>query len=881
MKFAKISPLVPFVFAVIRSRKAVLMLAAAAALRAQITAGIVEGSVRDRDGRALAGVAVSADGGAGFHISARSDAKGEFKLILPYGRYRINGAEIFVRPLRITHVTLTGVRRAAISYPFPFSLPGILLNRQAAVVTAPLDLTGLHDNRLALLSGRAMSWTATEFTLNGMNTTDAYQPGRPLLLADPDATAAVEMRAGVSRITSDAFASEAGVFLEEAGRSWHGRFSTADSGSAFAWSNLPPPASRGMVQQAEYFRWFTHDAVQAGGPVSRRADLFAAAAGQWSSQTEPLAAGRDQNTRALYGNLRGRFRLGEKDRLDAVYSGSRLDLSNFGTPAGMEALAGWADSPSFVLPGGFDGQGESDRFHAFQLGWTHAGAALTEVRYQYANAALDTTPAAADAQSAVELLDGAVTGAPPLSNRASRARQAVEAAWQPGSLFGSARNDFVAGGGWMSAGAENRFTAPSNMNWITAGGEPAFVVKLNTPSETAETVRSFTAYAADRARITENFAVAAGVLADFSRGSPIAWNSVSPRAAFSWRPARRVVLRGSYLRADSPLAARYLDFGNPGSLSGMVYQWLGGSPAAETGPLLARFGGAYSSISPSLKRPYADQFDLAAQFAAAPGVCFVAQLYRRDDKRRIALTDPGVPFSAYTAVPYFDPVGEQTITVYAQNPATFGQDRYLLTNPPDLRFETSGMTAALRIGWRKLFLEASFTAENAWGPTNPGDSAMENDPGVIGALGLNPNTLINAGARNYFDRGFTGKLRGAYRLPWGVELTAAAVYLDGLPFARQLLVTGLPQGPVVVAATIRGNPGNGNRAEYVLNCNVRAARRFRSRLGVFTGAIDAMNVADAGDKIQESDLSSPRFSARLPVALQEPRSLRLLFRYEF
>ncbi|HLH39005.1 MAG TPA: carboxypeptidase-like regulatory domain-containing protein [Bryobacteraceae bacterium] len=860
-------------------RKAVLMLAAAAALRAQITTGIVEGSVRDRDGRPLSGVAISAVGGAGLHASARSDAEGRFKLILPYGRYRINNTEIFVRPLRITRVTLTAVPQPAVRYPMPFSVQGILLNREAAAVTAPLDFTGLRDNRLALISDRAMSWTATEFKLNGMNTTDPYQPGRPLLLADPDAIAGMEMRARFSQITSDAFASEAGVFLEEARRCWHGSISTAESGSALAWSNLPPPASRGIVQQAEYFRWFTHDAAQIGGPVSGRADLFAAIAGQWSSQTEALAAG-DQDTRALYGNLGGRVRLDEKDRLDAVYSGSRLSLSNFAMPAGIEALGGWADSPSFVLPGGFDGQSESDRFDALQLGWTHEDGGLTEVRYQYAAARLGTAPENADARSVVELLDGAAAGAPPLNNRASRTREAIEGAWQPRSLFGSARNNFVAGAGWMTASARNRFTAPSNMTWITAGAAPAFIVDLNTPAESAGTIRSFTAYAADHARVTKNFSIDAGALADFSRGSPISWISISPRAAFAWRPARRVVFRGAYFRVYSPIAARYLDFDNPNSLSGTVYQWLGGS-SAGTGPMLARFGGAYSSISPSLKRPYADEFDIAAQLGVTRTISFVAHLYRRDDKRRIALTDPGVPFSAYTPTPFFDSLGGQTITVYAQNPATFGQDRYLLTNPPDLRFETSGIVSALRVRLRSFFVEASFTAENAWGPTNPGDSAIENDPGVIGALGLNPNTLINAGGRNYFDRGFVGKLRGAYRLPWGVQLTAAAVYLDGLPFARRLLVTGLPQGPVVVAATIRGNPGNGNRAEYVFNWNLRAAREFRSRFGVFTGAIDAMNVTNSGQKIQESDVSSPQFSERLPVAIQEPRSLRLLFRYEF
>ena len=294
-----------------------------------------------------------------------------------------------------------------------------------------------------------------------------------------------------------------------------------------------------------------------------------------------------------------------------------------------------------------------------------------------------------------------------------------------------------------------------------------------------------------------------------------------------------------------------------------------------------RFGGVYSSIAPSLKRPYADEFDVSAEFPLTRGISLSAHLYRRDDKNRLALADTGVPFSAYTSVTTYDSIGQQTITVYAQNPATFGQDRYVLTNPPDLRFETSGIVAALRGAWRGLFFAASFTAQNAWGPTNPGDSPIENDPVVIGALDLNPNTVINASGRNYFDRGFIGKIQAAYHLPWRIELATTAVYLDGLPFARQLLVTGLPQGPIVVATTIRGNPGNGNRAEYVFNWNLRAQRAFHSHMGTFTGALDVMNVTNAGHRVQESDISGPDFSQRLPVAIQEPRWLRLLFRYDF
>ena len=57
-------------------------------------------------------------------------------------------------------------------------------------------------------------------------------------------------------------------------------------------------------------------------------------------------------------------------------------------------------------------------------------------------------------------------------------------------------------------------------------------------------------------------------------------------------------------------------------------------------------------------------------------------------------------------------------------------------------------------------------------------------------------------------------------------MASVADYMDGLVFARQLLVTGLPQGPFLVATTVRGSPEGGNRAQYVINWNLRFSRQF-------------------------------------------------------
>jgi hypothetical protein len=40
-------------------------------------------------------------------------------------------------------------------------------------------------------------------------------------------------------------------------------------------------------------------------------------------------------------------------------------------------------------------------------------------------------------------------------------------------------------------------------------------------------------------------------------------------------------------------------------------------------------------------------------------------------------------------------------------------------------------------------------------------------------------------------------------------------------------------------------------------------------------------VINAGKKIQEDDFSGAFFNLRLPIAIQEPRSIRFQIRYEF
>ncbi len=917
-------------------------------LLAQLTTGTVDGIVQDSAGHPQAGVVITWIGSfSASRWSTRSGLRGEFQLILPHGDYELQpefktgpgpSIEVHVFARQVSHVSLTltsdlrwiAWTTSAETWLLPSprfaescSFAGTLFNQEPSTVTEPLDFTGTQNTRIPLASQRSFSWTAMAFSLEGMNATDPYQPGRPIVF--PDIQALDEMTVESSASSK---APGTGLFLITAGRGWHGELASSGTGAVLASSNLPIPAHRGTLQQPQQYNWFTRDHVAVGGPLGARADVYLSGTGQWASETVAVAPpGQNQNSRLLFGSAGGRYGITAKDQADFLLTGSRINLSDWGEPVGLEALTGWRMMPTYKSPYGFSGLAEKDDFNFIQAGWTRQlpesfRSGVLQVRYSASIAHLDTKSSTSDGQSRTELLDGTVTGMPPLANFAVRQRQSVRAVLQPGDMrLGWATHRVVIGGGWERSNATNRFTAPSDMDLITAAGVPAYAVELNTPTDSKGRIHAFSIFVRDQIRLAPRFLIDLGVIGELSRGSLpsqtssagtfapardfparadiIAWNTVSPHAGFTLAVPgfERLSVGGTYSRFYAPFAARYLDFANPNSLSGLVFSWNdinrdGIFQPGELGSLLRRFGGAYSGVSPSLHSPYSDEFDVYGAASLNSQASARIQLFRRDDRDRIVAMDTGIPAQAYRPIHILDPgpdgipgtFDDRPLTVYQQDSSTFGGDQFLLENQPDLRMLYEGFTAELFTRYKQLDFHASFTAEKSFGPTNPGNGPIENDPGIGGALYQDPNTLINATGHDFFDRSFVGKIQMIYHLPskiGGIELLSSAGYLDGLPFARELLVTGLAQGPMVVAATIRGSPEGGNRAEYALNWNLRLARSFAIARGQVRFSADLLNVTNSGNRIQENDVTGVNFNERLPVAIQAPRSIRFGVRYTF
>jgi hypothetical protein len=898
-------------------------------LNAQLITGLVEGVLHDETGHPRTGTTLVFTGHPDSSVKAVTNRNGEFSLALTYGEYQLaDTITVEIGALQTTRLNLRidaqgllhearadedrarqtrpqtpGIWSPASPETEPgTTFQGLLLNTAPATVTEPLSFTGLTDNRVGVVSHNGYSWTATQYTLLGMDATDSYQPGRPVIMPDTAAVHEIVLRTDFAQTTSTSFGAEVAIFPAQPGHAWHFTLATADTAAALSSSNLPAPAALGFVQQPDSYHWFTRDTISAGGPVTRWADIFMTGGAQWANQTVPQAAApTDQHSRLLFGDIRGRIRASAHDQFDALYSGSRINIHNWGSPVDLETLLGRTSSP-LDFPGGFDTETGVDHFDFLQVGWTHrfredSPFGLLHIRYgdSTAHMSLDPPPQIFGVlEPFIEWTTGVVTGAPPLSTLAVRTRQGVEGAWQPAALtVVHSRHQFVFGAGWKTSAPLNRVTIPSDINLTTLNGAPSTVTEFNTPFDSQSIIRSLEVHASDHVRLFAGLSLDLGILADFSRGSLptqskgvgqfadqqvfpaqadlISWNSVSPRLGLAWQVPglRGLVLRGAWSRLDSPLAGRYLDFGNPDSLSANVYRWLdvnqdGRFQVGEEGTLLSRFGGLYSSISPALRQPYADEFNVAAELAL-PGQSFLAiQAFRRDDKQRIAALDVGVPASA------FIPITVPGLTVYGQSPSTLGKDQFLLTNPAGLKSLGKGVTVRAGTRWNALLIELSGTAEQTLAPTNFGNAAFENDPGIVGTLLMDPNNGGSTG-RIFVDRAIIGKLQIVYRLG-GFELSSIATYTGGLTFNRQSLITGLAQGPFLI-------PVGANRAAAVANWNLGILRDFRLPFGRIAAGVDILNVTNNGAAIQREEITGPSFG--LPTAIQEPRQLRLQAKYDF
>jgi len=774
----------------------------------------------------------------------------------------------------------------------------LLENQETSTVTAKFDTGGLETGTRELFGARGVLWTENQYNLNGLNVTDPYLPGLPL--SDPDFDSVVDVT--VVRSAKPAWSAGSGVNLI-----------------------LTTPETPASLQGAAGLYFSNHSLqadnmdsrlVQLGFPGQERLQHLLDASGRLSGGVpvmhDPWPFFISLSTQQLSKTLGGfgspidahvyhvlthltPYRRGNK-QLSMLYAGQHVFNSREGAEPNV--------APSATRRG-------NDNFHQFQARWfSLPGSSSTlELGFGVAHAILssgiqpDTLTT-----STIDLPQLTRTGAAPFSFAGTHTRYQANAQVQVVHNGTLGSHSAVFGVTFDRSNIANRWNALGGFEQILVDGQGAEVVRWNTPTEAHQHVKDFAIFAQDAWRPVDWLAVPFGVRLESSIGqgsaasNRINWTTIEPRAGFVMRlPVMGAVLRGGFARYGNLLQGRYLDFGNADALGGQVLQWHDANGDRQAQPpeldeLLRVFGGPYSAVAQNLRRPVTDEITMEVTRQFGGRLVTRARFFRRDDRHLVAILNSGVPFSNYVPSLVIDPgtdglsgtADDQSLTLFNRKPLALGKDFFQLTNPPDYRGSDKGFEIEiLKLFARHWQAAGSFTAMHTSYPTNPGNGVFQNDPGFIitdqsifAASNADPNTLLFSTGRTYFDRGFTGNLSAYYEAPYDVRLGVVARYYDGLVFGRMLFVNGFEQGPFFVRATPRGDFG-AFRTQFNSTLDLRVSRGFDIKRSKLSVGVDVFNTLNFNRSTLESDLTSPNFAKRIPLAIQAPRTFRFGLGWEF
>jgi hypothetical protein len=896
------------------------LLATAPGVRADVTA-ILRGRVLNAGSAPVSGAVITLAGRS--RVTAESDTDGAFALAgIPAGDYAVlveavgfvpqrierlaaePASRLFVRfvlqplgkpplsaeaPLVVDEsplATRTTISSAQIeSLPSAHSVWSLIENQDFAATTNRIDVGGLWETRPALFSARgATSWTQNEYRLNGMDVSDPYTPGLPLLLPDVFALAATQM----SNADHPAGAFHPGGLFtlvpKEGTPDFRGGFSGYYLDKGMAASNITPDLQKEGLFQSHTFNSLADFNLHFSGPLAGPDLRFFASATMQSVNRNIADFERDDTSVLLSGLVNVQYdRPGSTFRF--FWTGQKVTEPTRGAGRSVPFLSTVRGSDATnVLQATWETSPRAT--HRFRAGLGYAGHAST-----------------GDFQSGP---DGPLTFDIFQIDAAERSLRAGTENSQRFSGFLEGESVFTNilgadhlleyGARFSSESAATRPDVRGNIYLLTYLNTPAEVVFADGGKEHRENGFTLNLYARETlhfGRFSLFFGANLGLSGASNSQESLRWTNLAPHFGLSiplssnGRSAVRITAARYY--ATLPLA--YLAYGNPDAPGRRVYAWNDANhdliyQPGEEGFLLRREGPLYGGIDPKLRRPYTDDVTASLTNDLGRGWYLMLAGYMRETRDLIATVNTGVLAADYTPVTIHDDGDDRipgshddlTFTVYDQDPATLGRDVLWLSNPgPRVsRYQGLDLTLVKKTGPDFLFYMA-LTATHAVATTNPGNTEWENDDGVLGPLFENPNAAINAKGRPRFDRAYTARIGTSFRGPFGTRIGAVAKYYDGQPFTRKIVVEGLNQGLFYIQAHPRGVA----RTEYNMTVDLRFEKMFTWKKGTLRLFLDAFNVLNRNLATAENERTGPDFPLRYATEIQSPRVVRAGLNFEF
>jgi len=885
---------------------------------------VIWGRVTDREGVGLAKASVKFRGvNVEAEISVATDEAGWFSVVgLPAGTYSAEAAgpgyakvvrdSIAIEPLgRIrldfsletirgkspgSSLTIDDIFSASRTYipavqierlPTGNSINSLIENQDSIATSNRIDVGGLWEAIPSLFGSRgAASWTQNVFLYNGLDITEPYSGGTPLIVPDIYALDSFYLANAAAPIQSSTPGATLDLTPRRGGPQFHGGFWGFYLDKSFGSTNITPALQAENMTEADTFNRLMDLNVHFSGPLGKSKWTYFTSWSQYAVDRDLAGYEPIDKSRLTSGTIH-LVQNGDRRLFRVFWTGQIAAHPSYGAGRGIpfETTVDRSEARNLlqVVSESRPGGRSSDRY----------GISLSLAGWK------ERLQNGASPVSSVDLFRGIPSGAAAAETDESRTR--LSAFFDGRTMLANVAGThhlLEYGVQAQVAEAGTTETIPGNTRLYFDRGRPVEVLFFESPYDFREKAGFLDAYVQDTMTLAGGASLSLGLhaAAGYGQGggSEIRQVNISPRFAFQVPLSRS---RTSFLRIT---AARYyarfplswLTWGNASAPGALAYAWTdangdGGFSEDERGILLRREGPRYGRIDAKLSLPSTDELTVSFNHEFGRGWMISLAGFLRGTQGLVETENTGVPPTSYAPRTYSD-IGDDQIpgsiddlvfTVYDQNPETLGQDFYLLTNPGRSRRSTyAGLDFVLfKRPTDKFLFFLAMTATHAVQFNGPGNTAMENDDGVIGPLYDNPNAAINAEGRPRFDRAYTIRLGLARDLPFDTRIGLVAKYYDGQPFTRMIIVEGLTQGPVLIQAHPRGVA----RYEFNMTVDLRLEKLFRFSFGTIRLMADVFNLFNQNLATEEGAWTGPDFPRRFATDIQSPRTFRLGLNIEF
>jgi hypothetical protein len=793
------------------------------------------------------------------------------------------------------------------SMPSADNVWSLLENQDLSATTDRIDVGGVWASLPALWSSRGgVSWTQSVYLLNGLNVTDPYSTGLPLFYPDIYSLGFTEQSDGRHPIQYLAPGGTFNLIPKQGTPQWHGAVSASFTPGGLTTTNISSRLLKENLTESTRLNSLENYAAQVSGPIVPQKLLMLASFNELNVSRDVAQFAPDDKSSVSSGLVNLTY-LRPRSSLQFLWTGQVVRHPTYGAARNVPESATLDRRSLFHVVQIFWRTSPGPK-NSFELG---AGFNSSSIRSQFQNGV--TEP------HGEEVFKKIPVGAAAFAGR--DIRDSLTLSGHGTALFNilaKQRHQLEYGLALRYASSSSKEDILDNIHLHFVGTNPFEIVRYNTPLTHRERSLDLHLYAQDTILFPNLASLSVGLHLVKTRGwvpterptsrTPMAyfpappgeggridWLQLSPRLEFSIPLVhnKSLIFRVSAARYYFDLPLSYLVYGNPQALGGLAYRWNdlnhdGQFQEEEAGELWRREGPYFSEIDANLNRPLTDEYSVSISKMYRGNLYLSLAGYLRETRHLVETLNTGVPLGAYDPFTLYDP-GDDTIPgnhddlyfkVYNQKEETLGQDFFLLTNPEAesrvSRYRGLDLTLVKKFS-RRVVLFLSGTATEAIGTTSPGNTAQENDDGVIGALYDNPNASIRARGRLRFDRAYTARLGVSLPAPLGFRLAALVKYYDGQPFARKIIITGLNQGPFYIQAHYRGQA----RYEFNMTVDIRLEKIFgigRGRGRIF---LDGYNIFNWAMATQENEWTGPDFTLRFATEVVSPRVFRVGLAYEF